>query len=383
MKHAKEIHVLYIITQLELGGAQKVCLTLFNELKKEGIHTLLIAGPNGPLATDILKQDPDAYLPSFLTQTRSESMVHELRCFFGLIRLIRTLKKKYPGLIVHTHSTKAGILGRWAAFLAGVTTRMHTVHGYAMHEYSPWLLWIAIYLCELITRCITTRMIYVSDHDLQQGRRLFWLPAHKISVIRAAVDADTFTAARRTAFVPDKDSPFIFGTVACFKPQKNLFDLLEAFALTYQQHNTCRLEIIGDGALRPRIEQWIAEHNLQQVITLHGWQQDVAPIMQRWHAFALTSLWEGLPCAVVEARLMHLPVISYNTGGIPDIIMHQKNGLLIAQKEIASFAQAMQMIMRDSTLYSELCAYPDGNLLTPFEYRVMVMEHKKIYENIL
>lgn len=377
MKHTKEIHVLYIITQLELGGAQKVCLTLFNELKKEKIHTMLIAGPNGPLATDALKQNPDVYLPSFLTQTRSEGIVHELHCFFGLIHLIRTLKKKYPGLIVHTHSTKAGILGRWASFFAGVKKRIHTVHGYAMHEHSPWLLWLAIYMCELITRWITTHMIYVSTHDSQQGRHLFLLPSHKTSIIRAAVDADTFIAARRTTFILEKGSPFIFGTVACFKPQKNLFDLLEAFHVVYQQNSPCRLEIIGDGTLRPQIEQWIAKHHLQHAITLHGWQQNVAAIMQRWHAFVLTSLWEGLPCAVVEARLMHLPVISYRTGGILDIIIHQKNGLLIAQKDIAGFAQAMQTIMRDNQLYASLSSYADD--LLAFDHREMIAEHKKMY----
>src|SRR5690348_6136988 len=186
MKHTNDLHVLYIITQLELGGAQKVCLALFNELKKQNIHTMLIAGPNGPLASNDLKQDPDVYLPPFLTQTRSESPLHELRCLFGLIRLIRTIKKKYPTLMVHTHSTKAGILGRWAAFFAGVKTRMHTVHGYGMHAYSPWWLWLAVYMGELITRCITTHMIYVSSHDLAQGKRIFWIPAWKASIIRAA-----------------------------------------------------------------------------------------------------------------------------------------------------------------------------------------------------
>ena len=99
--------------------------------------------------------------------------------------------------------------------------------------------------------------------------------------------------------------------------------------------------------------------------------------MRNWHTFVLTSLWEGLPCAVVEARLMRLPVISYITGGIPEVIIHNKNGLLIQQKDIVAFSNAMLSLMHNQSLYYQLSNYADN--LHSFAYNQMFQAHKKIY----
>lgn len=381
MESKNQLTVLYIITQLELGGAQKVCLNLFDNVADKNIRTLLIAGPHGPLATDTLKHNPNVYLLSALLQTKNhEGILHEIRCFIKLTRLIRTLKKKYSHMIVHTHSSKAGILGRWAALCAGVPIRIHTVHGYALHAHSSWLAWLFIYPCELFTRFITTHTIYVSHHDQHNGQRMFFIPARTTSLIRAAIDSKPFLAAQRINPTLQPHMLFVFGTVSCFKPQKNLFDLLNAFNTVFQQDSRCRLEIIGDGTLRPQIKKWIDQHNLTTVITLHGWQQNVIPIMQNWHAFVLTSLWEGLPCAVVEARLLNLPVISYATGGVPDVITHNKNGFIVPQGDMATFSQYMLSLMHNRTLHQALSTYQDA--LHEFDLAHMVNKHKQLYTKL-
>ena len=96
---------------------------------------------------------------------------------------------------------------------------------------------------------------------------------------------------------PIDQQPFIFGTVACFKRQKNIIDLFKAFRLVRQKKPNAVLEVIGDGVLRPELEAWITQNALNDAIILHGWQNNVANHMIRWHAFVLSSLWEGLPCA--------------------------------------------------------------------------------------
>ena len=173
----------------------------------------------------------------------------------------------------------------------------------------------------------------------------------------------------------------IVGTIACFKPQKNLFDLLQAFAWAHQQNSKLRLEIIGDGQQRPALEAWIAHKKLNHVITLHGWQDNVAPFMARWHMFALSSLWEGLPCAVVEARLLKLPVLTYRVGGIGDIIFHGVNGLVYEPKQWQKLAEGMLLLTQDETLYATLSHYPDK--LHDFSRKSMVLSHKTFYENII
>ena len=375
----KELHVLYIITKLELGGAQKVCLSLFNGLLSQGHQSFLISGTQGILTNQVSQKKNVMLLSSFVREVGWRSFINELHAFKELVQKIKILKKQYPELIIHTHSTKAGIIGRWAAWFCGVQKRIHTVHGFAFHEHQSWFAWLSIYLIELITSFITTHYICVSSHDVKIGIRLFPNFSQKHSIIRAAVDTKQFyIPAQKNNFERSSDR-FIFGTVSCFKKQKNLFDLLQAFEFAYQKNKTIRLEIIGDGSLRPALEQWVAHHQLMHVITLHGWQEEVTSIMVNWHAFVLSSLWEGLPCAIVEARLAKLPVLSYNTGGIHDIIFNGENGFLYKQKQWQDLAQGMLTLAQNQQLYKKLVSYHDD--LRSFDQSYMIQQHLRLYRD--
>ena len=377
----KNIHVLYIITKLELGGAQKVCLSLFNGLNTQTTTTFLLSGNSGPLVESVKDNSQVILLDSFTREVGIKALWLEIKNFYSVFCQIRVLKKQYPNLIVHTHSTKAGLIGRWAAFFAGVKQRVHTVHGYAFHDHQNSIVWYSIYLLELLTSFITTHYVCVSSYDIKTSTRLFPRFARKHTLIRAAVDYEKFYIPARTlpAF-PAENSIFIFGTVSCFKPQKNLFDLLQAFEYAYRNNPRVRLEIIGDGAQRQAIQAWIKEHALESVITLHGWQPNVAPIMSTWHAFAMSSLWEGLPCALVEARLLKLPVLSYNTGGIGDIITHGQNGLIYPQKAWESLGAGMLELSQNDLLYTKFQANPDD--LSQFATTIMLSQHQELYQKL-
>lgn len=370
----KQLHVLYIITKLELGGAQKVCLTLAQGLKQSGHETFLISGSEGKLNEKAQQMCTTILLDDLMREVKGNAFLKELQCFLRLTQEIKKIKKQYPDLIVHTHSTKAGILGRWAAWRTGITTRIHTVHGYAFHAHQKKLVWLAIYCAELLTSFITTHFVCVSQADAAISIKLFPGFKKKYSIIRAAVDWQTFGAAHT---IETTKKPFIFGTISCFKPQKNLIDLLRAFMYVHQHNPHTRLEIIGDGIQRKQIEEFISSHNLREQIILYGWQDHVAPIMRTWHAFTLSSLWEGLPCAIVEARLLKLPVLAYNTGGINEIIQHGKNGFLYKQGNWQDLANGMQTIIQDRHLYESLRNYHDN--LDDFNDANMIQKHAHLY----
>ena len=192
MKQKNYIHVVYIITKLELGGAQKVCLELFNGLQNAQISSHLISGAQGTLVDTVKQNEQVILLDNFKREFSLTTILHELRCLWNLIIQLRSLKKVHPTIIVHTHSTKAGIIGRWAAWCAGIKTRIHTIHGYGFHDHQSWLLWIPLYLLELITSIITTHYICVSSADVTTGTQLFPFFARKHSLIRAAVDQQQF-----------------------------------------------------------------------------------------------------------------------------------------------------------------------------------------------
>lgn len=372
MGKKKEIHVIYIVTKLELGGAQKVCLALFKALQKHH-QSWLISGTEGQLVSEAQSKSNVILLDSL----KREVGFSELKAFIDLVRTIKKQKNEYKDVIVHTHSTKAGYLGRWAAWFAGAKYRIHTIHGFGFHEHQSWISYLISYFFELITSFITTHYICVSTKDAETGILLLPYFSKKHSIIRAAVDDIQFMPAVKTS---NMTHSFVFGTVSCFKEQKNIFDLLHAFAYTHMHNPHTKLEIIGDGFLRPQIEQWITQHNLEKVITLHGWKKDVAPLMRSWHAFLLSSLWEGLPCAIVEARFLKLPVIAYNVGGISDVINHGENGLLYKPNDTEALGKGMLCLANDKHLYEKLSSHKED--LSNFTTATMVEEHLALYRSL-
>lgn len=377
----KQPHIVYIITKLELGGAQKICLALFKELNATGHEATLISGTDGALAKLVENKPNVCLLPQLTREISFLGIFNECIAFWALIKKLRELKKKHGSLVVHTHSTKAGLMGRWAAFCAGIKTRVHTVHGYyAFHEHQNSIIWAITYFLELITSFITTHYVCTTSHDVAEGIKLLPHFSARHSIIRPAVAVEQFIPAHTAPLFPKEKAPFIFGCVACFKPQKNIFDLLAAFRLVHTHNPDTRLEIIGDGALRPAIEDWIQAYQLESVITLHGWQDNVAPIMSTWHAFVLSSLWEGICMAIVEARLLKLPILSYNTGGISDVVLNGKNGFLYPQKQWQQLAHGMLALSTNAHLHKKLQSHADN--LEEFYVQDMVNRHVQLYHKM-
>ncbi len=373
--------IIYIITKLELGGAQKVCLSLFSEMQKAGSTTFLITGTDG-LLVDEVKDLPNVFLlDSLKREVGIKNFLREIKTFFSLVKIMRAIKKKHPNVIVHTHGSKAGVLGRLAATAARIKKRIHTVHGFAFHQHQNSFVWFIMYFIELICSPLTNHFICVSSADVVNGIRSLPRFKKKSSIIRAAINTELFyVPARQATPFPDYGQPFIFGAIVCFKAQKNIFDTLKAFKTVHEGNAQTRLEIVGDGVLRPEIEEWITKNGLQQAVILHGWQKDVRPFLRKWHCFVLTSLWEGLPCALIEARLTRIPIMCYDTGGIRDIVHHGVNGFIYSQHDWQNMAKGMLSLTLDELLFITVRHYPDN--LTEFSIPVMVNKHQQLYSSL-
>ena len=182
------IKVIHIITKLELGGAQQTTLYTLSHLDQSRFIPVLICGPGGILLPDAYNiPDLRIHICNYLIRP-----VAPFRDFFALIILWRILRKERAAhegsVIVHTHSSKAGILGRWAAFLAGIPIRIHTVHGFGITPHQPFLMRWMFTLAERLTGSITTRMIYVSHNNLEQGIGLGFSKPKNSLVIRSGID---------------------------------------------------------------------------------------------------------------------------------------------------------------------------------------------------
>jgi glycosyltransferase involved in cell wall biosynthesis len=311
--------IIHIITKLDLGGAQKSCLALVKELQLNhpDFEIYFISGTKGPLATQAKQLNNTYLLDTMLWEINPKNIFIEIKNFFQLIKIIRKLKLKHPQLTVHTHTIKAGVVGRWAAVCAGVKTRIHTIHGFGFNPYQNKLIWLVFYLIELVNSIITTHFICVSSQDLKAGSEIFPNFSKKSSIIRAAtLSQKQFYPAKKS------NSTFKIGTIACLKTGKNLIDLLKIIKWVKKRHHNIKLEIIGDGPLKPILKAYIAKNNLVDNVKLLGWIAEPVKYAKDWDLFVFTSLWEGLPCAVVEMADIGIPILSYQVGGINDLV-HQ------------------------------------------------------------
>src|SRR3989338_4917710 len=320
----RKINVLYAITKLELGGAQKHCLSLITNLDKSKYNIFLFTAKEGLLLNDALAIDGlSVKASSFL-----ERSLNPLKDFLALSEIYRFIKKNNID-IVHTHSSKAGILGRFAARLAKIKVVIHTVHGWSFNDCQPRAERLFFILLERLSARFSDKLVVVSYCDRQNGLDNNIGKENKYRLIRYGVDYTEFNIKEQNTREELGINPedLAVGMIACFKPQKSPRDFIRLAFLTKRILPDARFLLVGDGALRKKTEKLIHKFNLEKQIILTGWRRDIPRILSAIDVFVLTSLWEGLPISVLEAMATSKPVITTHTGGVAEIIIEGGAGV--------------------------------------------------------
>jgi len=376
--------VCHVITKLELGGAQEVAMRVVSSLDRRRFRPVLIAGPGGLLTEEAatLEGVEVRLIPSLLREIRP---IQDLRALWELVATFRRLRPK----IVHTHSSKAGILGRLAAWLAGVPCILHTIHGYGVTPAQPsWLQHVVIKLEWMVGR-VTTHWIAVSQADRRQGLEWQLFSSSKVSVVRPGIDPTAFASRiepaerdRLRAALGVGPEQLLVGTVSCLKPQKSPEDFIRVAALVCQRMPAAKCVLVGDGALRPQIEAMIQAQGLQDRVTLLGWRRDVASLLKAFDVFVLTSQWEGLPCAILEARASRIPIVATRVGGSAEAIIEGIQGTLCPAGDVRAIAGRVCQILGDERLRADL---RNGNQELPEEFTIQetVKQYQSLYTYLL
>ncbi len=376
--------VCHVITMLELGGAQEVALYLVSHLDQSRYRPVLVSGPGGMLTDEAhaLSGVQTVIVPSLCRR------IHPRHDLLALIRLTRLFRHLHPS-IVHTHSSKAGILGRWAAWLAGVPIIVHTVHGFGVTpSQSTWLRRFLIGL-ERVTAWITTHWITVAEADLQKGRQWGIFDAN-VSVIRAGIDPQPFqqplSHPMRTRMREDfgaGDDDYLIGTVACLKPQKAPEDFVAVARRVCEHVPNARFVLIGDGVLRPRIETLIREHGLHERVRLVGWRRDIDRAMNSMDALVLTSHWEGLPRVILEAVSAGLPIVATNVGGIQEVADRGGRIRLYEAGDIVGLAAGLEMLAHADVRGAVRSTEHRDELPREFHIDEMLGRYHSLYDRLL
>jgi len=373
------LKILYIITKLELGGAQKQLLALIGSLNKDKFQPFLLTGVGGLL-------DEDAGAIKGLVIKRSARLKRQISLLDDWLALweIRSFIKKNNIDIVHTHSSKAGIVGRFAAKLAGAGIIVHTVHGWSFNDYQlPFVRWT--YIClERIAASFSSALIVVSEHDRQKGLKLHIGSPGKYSLIRYGIDRSGFPSVSRplrSLSDPACDELTVC-TVSCFKPQKSPADFIQLAAGITKKYNNVKFVVVGDGVLRGELEGLIEQFSLQGKVLLCGWQRDISRLLASADIFVLTSLWEGLPIAVLEALSCGLPVVATDTGGISEVIEEGRNGFLCRCRDVRQMTGKLQALLEDKALRTKMATVAAKSLGTEFNSATMFDNTQKLYTEL-
>lgn len=382
----KKHKICHIITLLELGGAQQNTLYCTRRHDREKYKVGLIAGSGGFLDTEARGlPDTDVFLLDSLRHP-----ISPLRDIIALVRIAFLLKREGVSL-VHTHSSKAGILGRWAAWLARVPVRIHTVHGWSFNDFHPPLKRRLFTLLERMTAPITQKLVTVSMADLRKGIDRKIASEDRYTVIHSGMNLEEFRQARcsdpaskKAELGLDASRPVV-GMVACLKNQKAPLDFVEAAQKVSEKLPEVQFLLVGDGILRDRIERKILDDGLASRVKLPGWRRDVPEIMNAMDVVVLTSLWEGLPRVIPQAFCCGKPVVATAVDGSVEVVQDGKNGFLVPPGDVDAMANRIVTLVEDEDLRKTMSkeAAKTIDLESDFNQAVMLKNLEELYEQLL
>lgn len=322
--------VMLVVARLNVGGVALNLVQTAHALREAGEDVLLVYGQVGADEGDmayLLEQYriPSALIPSL---GRELSPHRDLWTLWQLWRLMR----KFRPDVVHTHTAKAGFVGRWAAFLARIPARVHTFHGHVFNGYFGRRKTHFFLTLERLTARITHQIVTLSDSLLHELADVYHVaPRHRFTVIPLGLDLAPFVAAQAGSLrgqyaIPE--SRQIIAVVGRLVPIKNHRLFIEAAALALQKNQNLHFAIVGGGELQAEIEADIAARGLTDFFTLTGWQSDLADLYPDFDLVTITSDNEGTPVSLLEALAAGIPVVSTRVGGVADLLAGHDNWMV-------------------------------------------------------
>ena len=329
--------LLLLITLAETGGAQTYVALLLPALTPQFDVTVAAHGP-GPVHDAAI-----AAGARFASLEHVRRPINPARDLRGLVELVSLFRRERPD-IVHANSSKAGVLGRVAAALAGVPIRVFTVHGWAFAAYEGFAGRLYLWADRLM-RPLTTVVVCVARAERELGILARTCTPERSVVIHTAVDVAGFPTANHPSAPPRIVS------VGRFAYPKDHATLIEALAAVEVEYDAL---LVGDGPLRARVADDLRRLDLDHHVALLGERRDVPRLLATCDVFILSSRSEGLPISVLEAMAARLPVVATNVGGLSELVVDGITGFLVPPADSTALAEAVSRLLADPELRRRL-----------------------------
>jgi len=342
---SKKIKLLHVITHLPIGGAQDNTLYTVELLDKVKYDISLSCNLNGELVSRA-KKVKHLKLYDVPNLRREVSIINDIRAFLYLYKLI----KKENFTIIHTHSSKAGFLGRIAAMLNKTPIVIHTIHGFAFHDYmNSFKKNIFIYLEKLSAKW-THGLITVSNLNKKKVVDLGIAPIEKLKNIYSGIDLTLFINEKNDQFRKELNldsNHLLLGSVGRLSNQKDPITMIEAFCIVIKRFPNAHLTLVGEGELRDEILIKIDQLQLNGRVHLTGNKNDPWKIYHSLDLFIMSSIYEGLGRSITEALSCGVPVVCTSVEGVPEIVRDNETGILVPPKDPGALATGIINSLND------------------------------------
>jgi len=376
--------ILYFITQSEFGGAQRYVFDLANNLKSNFQVAMALGeqGKNGKLAKILDENNIKYFIIPHLK--RSISPFNELLALYEIIKLI----KQYQPDIIHLNSSKISILGSIAALFTN-SKIIYTVHGWVFNEPLPWLVKKFYLYAEKLTASLKDKIICVSEYDKQLALKHKIAPASKLVTVHNGMAPIEFLSkeqAQRLLLSKIRNSKFeirnfLIGSIGNLYKTKGFTYLVEAANILISSYRLpLTFIVIGDGSEQKNLENLIAKYNLKNNFILAGQIDEAAKLLKAFDVYVCSSVKEGLPYTVLEAMSAGLPIVSTRVGGIPEMLEHEKTGLLIKPAEARDLAEKIKTLLDNKTLAARLGEQARQGIQKNFSMTKMIEATRRTYK---
>jgi glycosyltransferase involved in cell wall biosynthesis len=377
----RRVKVLHLITKFVDGAGMNTLLTVTG-LKRLGYDVVVAGGPGGNLYAEAEQAGVRTHVLPHMK--RPISPLHDLLMLLQLYRLFR----RESFTIVHTHSSKAGVLGRVAARLARVPIIIHTVHGFAFHEFArPFLAWFYVNIERLCAR-LSSKMIFVARRLANEAATRGICSPQDAEVIYSAIDFDSIASRhvdpatiKRRFGIPSDDS--VVASVGRLDCLKNFRDLINAAELVLREHPNTTFIIIGEGPQRGKLAEQARVLGLSEKLVLAGYHTDIPAILSCVDVYAITSLYEGLGRAMTEALASGKPVVANAINAIPELVVDGVTGFLVTPRDPRMLAKKIGFLLSNpdqARLMGENARKAVG---LEFHPETMVRKIAECYERLL
>jgi glycosyltransferase involved in cell wall biosynthesis len=386
--HNKNLKILEVITLFSIGGATETVVSMAEGLMKEGMTVHIATGPNiiseGSMYETAKKLNIQVF--TFKNLKRDINILQDVLVIFKLYWFI----KKCNYNIVHTHSSKAGVVGRIAAWLARTPVILHTVHGLPFHRYQPKFKKHAFIFIEKFSSLFCDKIVAVTETIVNTMLNYDIGSKNKYAMIRSSFDIENYKTngeneRRKTKHrFGIEEGDLIIGKIARLSELKGHKYLLESFKQISHKIPQARLFLVGNGELEYELKRFVDENDLKDRVIFAGLitPEEIPSIIGIMDILVHTSLLEGLARVLPQAIMMEKPVISFDLDGAHEIIKDGINGYLIQPLNTQQLGEKIVYLCNHPELIKEFGKKGKELLGDQFSSKRMVAQISELYASL-